>query len=373
MHPDRRISSRAISVVAAAALLATASVAADADTADDLDSAKQRLTAITDEIAARDAAVASLQEQLNDLAGRIEVATTELEQTREEMAEVQAEIEDGEAAYEKLRARLSDRAAEAFMQGSASGLEVLMAATSMSELSDRLEFIDAVARKDTDLANAVHNKLFELDGARAELERIGIEQEATLNGLEQDQTDLEDAFAAQQTALGEARSLRSEAEDLVSSLGEKLQRELQPPPPPPAPPSASGDGKPGPLYACPVDGPHAYADTFGETHVHPGWTHIHEGNDIAAPYGTPIVAPFNGSAVSSSDDRAGLYVTVSGSEGFVQMLHMSSFAKLGSVRTGDVVGYIGTTGNASSPHTHFEWHPGGGAAVDPYPQLNEVC
>ncbi len=55
------------------------------------------------------------------------------------------------------------------------------------------------------------------------------------------------------------------------------------------------------------------------------------------------------------------------------MLHLSSFAAWGEVEEGDVVGYVGITGNASSPHVHFEWHPDGGAAVDPYHQLNEVC
>ena len=100
---------------------------------------------------------------------------------------------------------------------------------------------------------------------------------------------------------------------------------------------------------------------------------MHEGNDISAPYGTPIVAPFDGVATSSSDETAGTYVTVGGSEGSVMMLHMSSLGQLGSVSTGTVVGFVGTSGNASTPHTHFEWHPGGGAAADPYPQLNEVC
>lgn len=93
-----------------------------------------------------------------------------------------------------------------------------------------------------------------------------------------------------------------------------------------------------------------------------------------SPYGTPIVAPFDGNAVTASSSTGGLSVSVYGSGGYAIMMHMSRFGQMGAVRTGDVIGYyIGTTGNASGPHTHFEWHPGNGAAVDPYPYLSEVC
>jgi murein DD-endopeptidase MepM/ murein hydrolase activator NlpD len=307
---------------------------------------------------------------MNDLATKIEAAGSEVEQTRGAIDTMQARVDASEQQYAALQQQLSDRAVETFMHGTGESLEIILGASSMAELSDRIEFLGAVSQRDADLAIVVQNKLYELDIARSELQGLLAQQQITLNGLEQDRTDLESTFAEQQAAFDEAQSLRAEAETFVSRLDEKLQQELQPPPPPA---SSGGDGIRGPLYACPVNGPHAYADTFGQVHVHPGWTHIHQGNDISAPYGTPIVAPFDGTAVSGSDDTAGIFVTVTGSQGFVQMLHMSSLGNLGAVRTGDVVGYIGTTGLASGPHTHFEWHPAGGAAVDPYPQLNEVC
>jgi len=48
---------------------------------------------------------------------------------------------------------------------------------------------------------------------------------------------------------------------------------------------------------------------------------------------------------------------------------------LGKVTTGTIVGYVGNSGDAinSASHDHFEWHPGNGAAVDPFPYLNAVC
>ena len=110
------------------------------------------------------------------------------------------------------------------------------------------------------------------------------------------------------------------------------------------------------------------ANNFGVMVNIPGVPpHIHQGNDISAPAGTPIVAPFDGTAVATNNDLGGLAVDVYGALGHVYNAHLSSYGKLGAVKAGDVIGYVGTTGDATSPHDHFEWHPNDGPAVDPQP------
>lgn len=125
---------------------------------------------------------------------------------------------------------------------------------------------------------------------------------------------------------------------------------------------------------CPVDGTNTVADNFGVTVRLPKVpVHTHMGNDITAASGTPIVAPFDGTAIASSNELGGLAVKVYGEAGYVYNAHLSSYGTLGAVSTGTVIGYVGTTGDATGPHDHFEWHPDSGLAVDPNPYLSLVC
>ena len=130
----------------------------------------------------------------------------------------------------------------------------------------------------------------------------------------------------------------------------------------------------GVFLLCPVDPPRSYSDDFGS----PRWAggfHTHQGNDIFAPLGTPVRAPFDGNAVSSANTLGGEAVKVFGAQGWVYNAHLSAYGKLGQVKAGTIIGYVGNTGDAvgGPTHDHFEWHPGGGAAVNPFPFLQKVC
>ncbi|HEX2088998.1 MAG TPA: peptidoglycan DD-metalloendopeptidase family protein [Actinomycetota bacterium] len=126
------------------------------------------------------------------------------------------------------------------------------------------------------------------------------------------------------------------------------------------------------FHVCPVDQPRAYTDDFGAPR---SGGRTHQGNDIFAPHGTPIRAPFPGTASQASNGLGGIAVKVYGEKGYVYNAHLSRIGTLGNVSAGTIIGYVGNTGNArgTSPHNHFEWHPGNGSAVSPYSYLNEVC
>jgi murein DD-endopeptidase MepM/ murein hydrolase activator NlpD len=125
---------------------------------------------------------------------------------------------------------------------------------------------------------------------------------------------------------------------------------------------------------CPVDGPRYIHDDFGEiVTVGDAPPHVHQGSDVEAPTWTPIRAPFDGYAWSSSSPYGGYQVRVRGDRGYVFVAHLIAYGDLGWVDAGTTVGYVGDTGLSTAPHAHVEWHPWDGGAVDPYSYLRLSC
>ena len=139
------------------------------------------------------------------------------------------------------------------------------------------------------------------------------------------------------------------------------------PPPAPVPARNAGAG-----MACPVSGPRSFADTWGAPR---SGGRSHEGVDMMAPGGTRLVAVEAGSATFKSNRLGGNAVWITGTSGTkYYYAHLGAWE--GSSRTvsqGEVIGYVGATGNTSVNHLHFEVHPHGGRAVNPYPYVRAVC
>jgi murein DD-endopeptidase MepM/ murein hydrolase activator NlpD len=134
-------------------------------------------------------------------------------------------------------------------------------------------------------------------------------------------------------------------------------------------------------FVFPVGDPHSFWDSFGAPRMMgTGYEHAHQGTDIMAPSGTPLLACERGIITKmGSDVLGGTKIWVKGQSGtYYYYAHLSRFAD-GMVdglvvEPGTVIGYVGDTGNArgGAPHLHFEIHPDGGPAVNPYPLLKVV-
>ena len=127
----------------------------------------------------------------------------------------------------------------------------------------------------------------------------------------------------------------------------------------------------------PVAGMADYRDDWWEARFGPPF-HLHQGTDIFGARGTPVRAPYAGVVRFEDGGLGGKGAYVTQPDGtFYYMAHLDGFAKNLSngkaVKQGDVIGYLGDSGNAlgGTPHVHFEIHPRGGAAVNPKPILDQ--
>src|SRR5680860_457464 len=132
------------------------------------------------------------------------------------------------------------------------------------------------------------------------------------------------------------------------------------------------------LAVFPVQGKCYYGDSWGYPR---GGGRVHLGVDIIAPADKLIYAVADGKITKVYGDYpgslAGNGVRLTTGDGtYFFYAHMTGVAKgikVGAkVTAGQIVGTVGNTGNSGTPHLHFEVHPQGGAAVNPYPMVKAI-
>jgi murein DD-endopeptidase MepM/ murein hydrolase activator NlpD len=314
------------------------------------------------------------------IAQRLTQATGRFEQITEDLRNTTLQLRQAQADFAALQAELDERARETFITGPGSELDFLLGATSLADLSARLEYMNALTETDADLATEVQNLKNELSAQKDEEERLRVKAARALRVVETEREALNAKLVEQQAVLDDLQTKKARAAELVKRLERKHKREL-------AALTGLGPASDGIFKYCPVDPPRAVYDGFGAPRYGGGY-HPHAGNDIMAPQGTPIRATFDGYATIGYNGLGGYTVNVQGEHGYTYNAHLMQPGVTGPVSAGQIIGYVGATGNASGPHNHFEWHPNViptnwpvspygywviGDAVNPWPILSTVC
>ena len=364
----------------------------------DVQDAKDRLERIEAELADVRAELASTQDDLQRQGAEVEQNEVALERVQVELARTRAELDRQRAAYEAVTERLDQRAVEAYIQGPASGIDFVLGAESVAELTDRLAYADALAQSDAELATEVANVRNRLIVTQDRLESQRDERARALARSRDDEQAILETFQHVQELLDREQDLYVDARASFRHQRAALQRWLEEQRAE-APTSGGGTWTGGPVAepydhvfdVCPVDPPRAYSDGFGAPRYAGGY-HLHKGVDLVAPTGTAIRAPFDGYANRSWNWLGGDVVFVVGQYGRVYNAHLSRYSdhSTGPVSAGDIIGYVGTSGDAQGgvPHDHFEFHPNTMPAswfdssygyetiedaINPYPLLVQAC
>lgn len=265
------------------------------------------------------------------------------------LAQLEKDKAEAVARLQTARTQLKKRAVAGYMGSPAAPINQILASEDFNDLSRRFELLSSVIESD-----------------RARIDEYNAAREAVGTELEQVVTELD----AQRSALTVAATVLDGADSVL--LAKQIQMAAV----------RAGNAVVGGGFVFPIAGPHSYSDTFGAPRMFgTSYAHLHQGTDIFATLGTPLVAVERGVLIKvGTDVLGGTKLWLVGASGTrYYYAHLSAFA-LGIsdgvvVSAGDVVGYVGNSGNATSTpaHVHFEVHPNGGAAVNPYPLLRIVA
>ncbi|MDP9330611.1 MAG: peptidoglycan DD-metalloendopeptidase family protein [Actinomycetota bacterium] len=357
--------------------------------------AKARVAQLLGELKDMKAKLDAIDQDLAAATAEVDRQKTALDKITADLLGVQAELRRTQAHYEGIVAQLNSRAAEAFMNGPASNLDFILGASSLPEMSDRIEFASAVAQSDADLAQEVANTRNQLQAQQSHLTQLQAEQTQAVASAQAAQQKVYAYFQTEKSLVAGMAAKTAEAEKTAQQLSKQRQAYLVQL----ASQDTYGGGHtdiPMPpgwdkvFQRCPVDGPRSFSDGFGAPRYAGGF-HLHAGVDILSPTGTPIVAPFDGTAAKTYNTLGGNSEYVYGKVGYVYNAHLSAYSSnsTGFVHAGDVIGYVGDTGDAiGTPHDHFEFHPNVipgawpasaygysviGTAINPYPMLVAAC
>ncbi len=349
-----------------------------------LDQTQGRVGVLTTTIERYSKQIAGLEEQVASLRAQEAAAENRLIIEQAKLRAAQTRLKTGKQHLALLRARLRralvalrEHLVSTYESGSPDVLTVILQSDGWDDLVSRAQYLQTIQDEEQSVVGRVRSLKEEArravnrlrntrDTIRRARDEIAAQRDALSNArasLEGRQAELIATRGQRQRALSDTRSHEHILEGDVSDLQAQIRKQLtaQTSTPLPAGPLVPSGGATSTGLVWPVQG--TITSGFGMR-----WGRMHEGLDIAAPTGTPIVAAQSGIVtIAAYTGGYGNYTCIDHGGGLSTCYgHQVSFATSAgaAVKRGELIGYVGSTGESTGPHLHFEVRVNG-VAQDP--------
>jgi murein DD-endopeptidase MepM/ murein hydrolase activator NlpD len=290
--------------------------------------------------------VLEIQKRLADSTGKVTKAQAALEEYINTGRQNGKDLEKLHQLRDNLARSMRQRALRQYTGESAKYLRLVLESKDVNSLRRSTDFVAQAQRRDASLVQSYRQNAKSLEAKQLAFEEVKKSYQFELDEIKKQKESLQKDF------------------DSLSGLLGALQ----------SPVAFEG-------FVFPVQPPYSYIDTYGADRMNGSkYQHKHQGTDIFAREGTPLVATKRGIVFSIGVAKlGGNRVWLKDTDGTCYYYaHLKAFAaglyENKIVESGEVLGYVGVTGNAvgTPPHVHYEIHPRCGGPTNPTPILNAV-
>ena len=334
---------------------------------------KERVSVIQDQISVLSGQIASVQNSIGQKEQEISAKETEIAEKETEIEEKELEIQDQWSDFKKHMAAMQE-----LRDGGS--VAMLSAVNDLYELLTFNEVMQDISIKDTEILDnmknakeALESDKLTLEAQRSELQSKKADLDAQNSQMRAKQNELNSSVAAAQMSAAEAQQAQKDAQAAIESdemnyeaVKKQIQKMI----------AAAAASKPTLSFTgfiCPLKSYSRISSEYGwRKNPVTGVNKLHAGTDFAAPGGTPIYAAASGyvQVAGWSSGGYGNYVIIyhgkmsDGNTYSTLYGHMRSVATSAGkyVKQGELIGYVGSTGNSTGNHLHLEVWKGGSKA-----------
>ena len=312
--------------------------------------------------------IQQLDSDLADINDRIDRLTNLISDKEFEIQTTEAELEEAKAVQENQYNAMKKRIKFVYEHGEASKAEMLLSSKSFVDFLNKAEFITRMSAYDKrmldsyilakDLVAAKELELIEqknsLEDAKAAVKNEQEALEALMEDKEKEITVFEGDINNKEAAIAEYEAMIAEQDQIIKAMEAAILEEKK---------RLLAENKKAIVYdggqfKWPAPSYTRISDDYG-TRIHPilGTEQFHNGVDMAAPNGSPILAAYDGEVIATSySPTMGNYIMIDHGDGLLTIyMHASSISvSQGTmVVRGEQIGCVGSTGRSTGPHLHF--------------------